>query len=98
MQLLMGQGYSAYAWLLPPLAAAMAVISLLQLLTSYSVALRRYPVVGVVLLGSALTVWLMIAGRHSLEAVVTGLLIGSLAMLGLLAVWYFTRKLFLRYV
>lgn len=98
MTVLLGGAYSSYAWLLPPLALAMAVIALLQLLTSYFVALKQYGVVAVVVVGSAVTVWLMATGSHSLQALVTGLLAGSVCMLGLLLFWQVGTKLQTRYI
>jgi O-antigen/teichoic acid export membrane protein len=85
--ILMGHSYLAMAGLLPRLSLAIFVISILNLLASYYLALRRYGVAVVALLGALLTYGLMLANHNSVAGVVNGLLVGSAAMLGLLVVW-----------
>lgn len=84
---LMGQSYTAYAHLLPNLALAMFAISIINLLVTYYMALRRHQISIVVGLGIILTIGLLIANHHSLDAVVASLLTGSISMLGIFALW-----------
>lgn len=90
--LLMGQSYRAMADLLPQLSIAIFAISILNLLVSYYLALRRYGIAAVVTLGALVTYTLMIANHHSVGAVVTSLLIGSTVMLGILLLWAGSTK------
>lgn len=85
--LLMGSSYEAMAGLLPKLGLAICVIAALNLFVSYYLALRRYGIAVVVLMGGLTTYALMLRHHSSPSAVVSSLLIGSLAMVGLLAVW-----------
>jgi O-antigen/teichoic acid export membrane protein len=87
VNLLMGNAYSAYASLLPRLSVAIFVISLLNLLMAYGLALRRYALGLVAILGVALTYGLMLVHHQSLEAVVNSLLYGSLAISVAFALW-----------
>jgi O-antigen/teichoic acid export membrane protein len=88
---LMGSRYVMYVHLLPLLSLAMFVISLLNLLVFYYVALRQYQVAVVVVLGLVLTCWLVVGGRASLDGVVDNLALGSVAMLAMFGVWQLVR-------
>jgi len=85
--ILMGSSYESMAGLLPKLGVAICVIAILNLFVSYYLALRRYGIAVVVLAGGLTTYGLMLWHHASPSAVVTSLLVGSLAMVGLLAVW-----------
>ncbi|HTE58284.1 MAG TPA: oligosaccharide flippase family protein [Verrucomicrobiae bacterium] len=87
VSVLMGSTYSVYASLLPRLSIAVFVISLLNLLMAYCLALRRYGAGIVAILGVVLTYGLMLAHHQSLEAVVSSLLYGSLAVGVAFALW-----------
>lgn len=84
---LMGHAYIAMSGLLPRLSLAIFIISILNLLASYYLALRRYGVAVVAMFGAMLTYGLMLANHNTVAEVVNGLLIGSVAMLGLLILW-----------
>jgi O-antigen/teichoic acid export membrane protein len=90
---LMGSTYESMAGLLPRLSLAIFVISILNLLVTYYLALRRYGIAAVVTLGGLVTYALMLASHSDVSAVVDGLLAGSLVMLGLLALWVGGGKL-----
>lgn len=84
---LMGSSYEAMAGLLPKLSLAILLISVLNLLVTYYLALRRYGIAAVTALGALITYALMLANHNNVESVVNGLLIGSACMLGLLGIW-----------
>jgi O-antigen/teichoic acid export membrane protein len=91
--ILMGSSYESMAGLLPKLGVAICVIAILNLFVSYYLALRRYGIAVVVLAGGLTTYGLMLWHHASPSAVVTSLLVGSLAMVGLLAVWVIANKI-----
>jgi O-antigen/teichoic acid export membrane protein len=84
---LMGTSYESMAGLLPRLSLAIFVVSIINLLVAYYLALRRYAIAAVTTLGALITYTLMVANHTSVAAVVNGLLIGSTVMLGLLLLW-----------
>jgi len=88
---LMGQTYQDMAYLLPRLAIAIFVISILNIIVSYYVALRRYAIAPVLVVGAGLTYGLMVLNHSSPEAIVNSLLIGSLSLLGLVCLWIASR-------
>jgi O-antigen/teichoic acid export membrane protein len=85
--LFMGSAYQQLAGLLPKLAAAILIVSVLNVLVSYFLALRRFSALPILLAGAGLTYILMIFNHATLQAVVNNLLIGSGVMLGLLLAW-----------
>lgn len=85
--LFMGSAYQQLAELLPRLAAAMLIVSILNVFVSYFLALRRFAVAPILLAGTGLTYVLMIINHESVGAIVNNLLIGSAAALGLLLAW-----------
>jgi O-antigen/teichoic acid export membrane protein len=91
--MLMGSSYESMAGLLPKLGVAICVVAALNLFVSYYLALRRYGIAVVVLAGGLTTYGLMLWHHGSPSAVVTSLLTGSLAMVGLLALWVSATKL-----
>jgi O-antigen/teichoic acid export membrane protein len=91
--LLMGSSYESMAGLLPQLGLAIGVVAVLNLFVSYYLALRRYGIAVVVLAGGLATYGLMVWHHHSPAAVVQSLLAGSLAMVGLLALWLTATKI-----
>lgn len=91
--LLMGHGYNVYAAILPKLSLAIFVISLMNLFVSYYIALRRYAIAFVVIIGAVVTYTLMAGHHSSLGAVVDSLLFGSITMMGLLGVWVGSSKI-----
>lgn len=91
--ILMGKNYLTYAHLLGRLSLVMLVLSVLNLVISYFVALRKYQISVVVLLGAGVTLGLLGAFHSSLEAVINSLLYGSLTMLGMFGVWLVVNKI-----
>jgi O-antigen/teichoic acid export membrane protein len=92
LQLLMGAKFTGVAHVLPLLSVTIFTVSVLNLFISYCLALRRYMVAVVVLLGAALTYTLMVLNHASLSAVVSNMLIGSAAMIAALATWLVLPK------
>ena len=93
--ILMGSSYESMAHLLPELGLAICVVAALNLFVSYYLALRRYGIAVVVVAGGLTTLGLMVRHHQSPGAVVQSLLVGSLAMVGLLVLWVSASK-FLR--
>jgi len=87
VSVLMGNTYTTYAWLLPRLSLAIFVISILNLLMAYSLALRRYKAGLLAVAGVGFTYGLMLMQHQSLEAVVNSLLYGSLITGAVFALW-----------
>jgi O-antigen/teichoic acid export membrane protein len=85
--LLMGSTYQEYAHLLPRLGLAIGVISALNLITTYYMALRVYAIGALAASGVVATSILMHYRHGSLEEVVTSLLYGSLLTAGIYVVW-----------
>ena len=90
---LMGSEYIRYAHLLGTLSLAMFIISILNLLISYYIALRRYQIGAIVVLGAVIAGLLLMSHHGTLDSVVNSLLYGSMSMLGLLILWFITRKM-----
>jgi len=86
IRILMGGKYLPYASLLPRLSLMIFIISILNLFIVYYMALRRYIVIPIVLLGVALTFGLLQMNHQTLQAVINNLLYGSLGMLALLGI------------
>jgi len=91
--ILMGDGYAAVAKLLPMLAAAICIVSIVNVLVSYHLALRRYVLAPLVLIGGCITYVLLSTHHGSLEAIVHGLFVGSIALLGIVGTWTGSRHL-----
>jgi O-antigen/teichoic acid export membrane protein len=89
---LMGNTYTPLAHLLPQLSLAIFIISLLNLLVSYYLSLRRVGIAVVTFLGGSITYLLMFRHHQTLEDVISSLLIGSLGMAAILAAWIISTK------
>jgi O-antigen/teichoic acid export membrane protein len=87
MLLLMGPNYSEVASLLPALGTAIFIVSALNVVVSYHLALRRYGLAAAMILGSFATYWLMFTQHQTLNNVVNNLLIGSAVMLSTVMLW-----------
>jgi len=88
--LFMGHAYARYAHLLTMLSLTMFIVSVLNLVISYYIALRRYQISGIVVAGALVTGALLILRHTTLDAVVSSLLYGSFIMLAMLALWRLT--------
>lgn len=86
IRILLGRTYLTYAGLLPRLSIAVFIVSLINLLVIYHTALRRYIVALIALIGSALTLGLMVLNHATLSAVVNDLIVSSACILGMLLI------------
>ncbi len=84
--LLMGHAYGSVAYLLPTLSGAIFAVSIINLLVAYHLALRHFAMVPSIIIGAAITYGLVAVHHSTLRAVVTSLLIGSIAMLSILII------------
>jgi O-antigen/teichoic acid export membrane protein len=93
VKVLMGDAYVTMSHLLPRLSTAIFIVSILNLLSAYYLALRRYGIAVVSSIGVGLTYFLILMHHESPGAVVNSLLIGSTAMLCLSVLWIVITKL-----
>lgn len=93
IRLLMGATYLRYASLLPRLSIVIFIISLLNLFIMYHMALRRYAIMVIVIIGSTATYGLLRVHHASLQAVIDSLLFGSLSTMALLGGWLIGAQL-----
>lgn len=95
---LMGKSFAPYAHILPTLSAALFLVSIINLIVSYYVALRQFNVAYVVSVGVIFTIILLTTQHSTLESVAVNLLYGSVVMLASFIAWragyelYHTRK------
>jgi O-antigen/teichoic acid export membrane protein len=94
--MLMGHAYSTYAHLLGRLSLVMFIISILNLVVSYYIALRRYQISFIVILGAGVTAGLLAARHETLDVVVNSLLYGSVTMLSMFALWFVSNNVMQR--
>ncbi len=85
---LMGSSYLTYVELLPALSLVMFLMSVINLLIAYYLALRNYHIGVIVVLGTAFIAWLMFIRHTSLTDVVSNMMYGSIAILCLFLVWW----------
>jgi O-antigen/teichoic acid export membrane protein len=85
--LLMGNEYREVSHLLPALGVAIFTVSVINLVVSYYLALRRFAVAPAIIIGGAVTYGLMLTHHTELASVVNSLLMGSAVMLCLLGIW-----------
>lgn len=90
-RLLMGDEYARFAYLLPRLGLVVFVVSLLNLLMLYFMALRHYAIAFIAIMGLAVTCGLVGIHHDSLQAIVDSMLGGSVALATLLAAWMLLR-------
>ncbi len=93
VSVLMGKDYIAAASLLPRLSITVFIISLLNVIVSYYLALRRYAIAPLLLIGAGITYLLVMMRHATLSAVVNSLLIGSLSMLVIFGLWMGATRL-----
>ncbi len=89
---LMGSNYLAFANLLPLLSLAIFIISVVNLLVMYFIALHRRGVAIVAIIGAVVTLGLMVVNHADVQAIVNDLLFGSLTMMLVLSAWLMLTK------
>ena len=93
LRLLMGHAYASMAFLLPLLSLAVFIISLLNVVIAYFLALRSYSILPAMATGALVTYGLLFARHATLRAVILDILFGSLAMLVAVCAWAGTSTL-----
>lgn len=93
VSVLMGQKYEAIANLLPRLSLLTAIVSVLNVLVAYYLALRRGAIAFVALVGAVATYATVAVNHSSPEAVINSLLFGSLIMLLALFAWVGSHRI-----
>jgi O-antigen/teichoic acid export membrane protein len=81
IKILMGVDYITYAYLLAPLALAICIISITNLICMYYLSLRRKMVMVVGIIGFAATLGFMVMWHSSLQALVYSMLTASILTL-----------------
>lgn len=84
MRTLMGSEYTEYSYLLPRLSLVIFIVSIINLFVLYYMALRRYVIGFIAIMGFAVTCGLVGINHDSLQAVVDSMLYGTLIMAGML--------------
>lgn len=88
IKLLMGSEYSAFAELLPKLSATVFIVSLINMLVTYFIALHHFTVGKIVIIGAVVPLGLLIHHHSSPAEVVNSLFFGNLfLLLGLSVFW-----------
>ncbi len=87
VRLLMGREYLEYVSLLPWLSLVIFVVSVLNLFVLYYMALRRYAIGFIAIIGLAVTCGLVGIHHDSLRAVVDSMLYGTLTMAVMIGAW-----------
>ncbi|MDD3006551.1 MAG: oligosaccharide flippase family protein [Candidatus Pacebacteria bacterium] len=86
--LMLGERYLAYVGLLPLLSFTLFLVSVINLLFSYMLAIRNFKAAGISLLGFAIIIFLSLIHHETLLAVIQNSLITSIAIIAML----FTAK------
>lgn len=91
--LLMGHAYAEVASLLPMLALATFITSLLNVVVSYFLALKLYISGFLAIIGFAATFGLIFFRHGSPQEIVEDLLVGSMVSMSLIAIWVASERL-----
>jgi O-antigen/teichoic acid export membrane protein len=87
IRLLMGNTYVALSGLLPMLSISVFLVAVINLIAAYALALRRFSVALLVVVGAAFTYLFIFLHHGSPKAIVESLLLGSAATILSLGVW-----------
>lgn len=90
--LLMGGEYTAMSGLLPMLSISVCIVAVINLLAAYYLALRRYGIALLTVVGAVFTYLFILLHHSSPMAVVESLLLGSAATLISVGVWNITER------
>jgi O-antigen/teichoic acid export membrane protein len=85
--MLMGQRFLPYAGLLPRLSLVIFFISVINLFMLYHLALRRYAIAAIAVIGAFVTTGFMLINHQSPQAIVNDLLYSSVSVGVLLGTW-----------
>lgn len=92
IHLLLGDRYDAYAHLLPLLSVVMFIVSVAYLFATYLIALRKKAAILPAVIGAVMTYTYVAFFHETIDQVVVGLLVGSVAMLLGFAYLSFLRR------
>ena len=92
MGLLMGSQYLEFASLLPLLTLAIFFVSLLNLIISYCLALRRYAPAVIAMAGTVVTYGVILFNHNSLQVIVESLFSGSLIVTLIITAWLIVKR------
>ena len=92
IKLMLGERYLVYANLLPILSFTLFLVSIINLLFSYMLAIRNYKAATVSLLGIAIIIFISLIHHDTPLAVIQNSLITSLAIIVMLSVTRFKNK------
>jgi O-antigen/teichoic acid export membrane protein len=87
----MGPNFANYANLLPILSVASFVLSVINLIVFYYIALRTYSIALIIVAGLLLTGTLLLLGHNSLQAVAFNVTFGCIAMFVMFVIWRLGR-------
>ncbi len=87
VETLMGHRFLPYAGLLPRLSLVIFFISVINLFMLYHLALRRYAIAAIAVIGALVTTICMLINHQSPQAIVNDLLYGSVSVGVLLGAW-----------
>ncbi len=87
VKILMGSSYLSYAYLLPLLSLAMFMLSVLNLVVGYYMALREYQISVIIILGMCIMSVLMLMHHATLGEVIQNLIYSSGSTLLLMGAW-----------
>ncbi len=90
--LLMGETYRHLAGLLPMLSVSVFIVSIINLLAAYYLALRRFGIAVLAVVGAAFTYLFIFLHHGSPKAIVESLLLGSAATMVSIGVWVITER------
>ncbi len=90
--LLMGDEYSSLAGLLPKLSLSVFIVAVINLMAAYYLALRRFGIALLAVVGAGFTYLFIILHHGSPLAVVESLLLGSAVTLVAIGVWKLTER------
>ena len=96
MNTLMGSSFAPYAHILPILSTALFGVSIINLIVSYYIGLRRHQIAFIVTGGVVFTLGLLVFNHTSLDLVAINLLHGSIAMLSAFILWRICNELITR--
>lgn len=96
ISLMMGGAYAGLADVLPKLSVSVCIVAVINLLAGYYLALRRFGIALLSVVGGGITYIFILLHHGSPMAVVESLLLGSTATLVSIGVWRLTERRYVR--
>jgi O-antigen/teichoic acid export membrane protein len=92
LRVMMGETYTHLANVLPILSISICIVSVINLLAAYYLALRRFGIAVLTVVGAGLTYLFIFLHHGSPMAIVESLLLGSAATIISIGVWILTER------